>query len=96
MGTGLATSNACAGAGNRTRGLVGGNSRGEKAQESTGAAGFTPARVGSLSERTPGGSKASKRACRPLTGEPGVVEAGGLRGHTFTGGSDGAELAVAG
>jgi len=32
-------------------------------------------------ERTPGGSKASKRACRPLTGEPGVKETGGCRGH---------------
>jgi len=30
------------------------------------------ARFGVVAERTPGGSKASKRACRPLTGEPSV------------------------
>jgi len=30
--------------------------------------------TGSPRERAPGGSKASKRACRPLTGEPGLNE----------------------
>jgi len=81
--SGLATSIVCADARDRTRGLEGASSRGEKAQESTGAAGFTLAGVGSLSERTPEGSKASKRACRLLTGEPGVVEAGGHTGARF-------------
>lgn len=33
---------------------------------------------GVADERTPGGSKASKRACRLLTGEPGVKENAGL------------------
>jgi hypothetical protein len=30
------------------------------------------AKAGVVAERTPGGSKASKRACRPFTGEPSV------------------------
>lgn len=38
--------------------------------------------TGSSRERTPGGSKASKRACRPLTGEPDEEGTIGLRRHT--------------
>jgi len=34
---------------------------------------------GVVAERTPGGSKASKRACRPLTGEPSVGGEGTVR-----------------
>jgi len=35
--------------------------------------------VGVVAERTPGGSKASKRACRPFTGEPSVGGEGTVR-----------------
>jgi len=35
--------------------------------------------TGIVAERTPGGSKASKRACRPLTGEPNVGGKGTVR-----------------
>jgi len=35
--------------------------------------GLTLAKGGVAAERTPGGSKASKRACRPSTGEPSVL-----------------------
>jgi len=37
---------------------------------------LTLARGGVAAERTPGGSKASKRACRPSTGEPRVLGRG--------------------
>jgi len=41
-----------------------------KAQESTDRRGFARKGSGSRRERTPGGSKAPKRACRSFTGEP--------------------------
>lgn len=41
-----------------------------KAQESTGRRDLYPQGWGSRRERTPGGSKAPKRACRSFTGEP--------------------------
>jgi len=50
---------------------------------------------GSSSERTPGGSKASKRACRPFTGEPGVVRTDGQTGRAH-GRAHEAGLAVTG
>jgi hypothetical protein len=37
------------------------------------------AKAGVVAERTPGGSKASKRACRPFTGEPSVGGKGTVR-----------------
>jgi len=37
------------------------------------------AKAGFVAERTPGGSKASKRACRPLTGEPSIRGKGTVR-----------------
>jgi len=39
---------------------------------------------GVVAERTPGGSKASKRACRPLTGEPSVGGRGTVRAARLT------------
>jgi len=55
---------------------------GTKAQESTGVSTSPWPGQGVTNERTPGGSKASKRACRPLTGEPGWIGMGGRIGHT--------------
>jgi len=68
----------------RTRGIDGVSSRGEESHESTDQALSTPARVVEPRERTLGGSKASKRACRRLTGEPGSSRrscAVGVRKH---------------
>jgi len=61
--------------------VVGGSSRGEEAQESTGAAVSPWPGSRSKRERTPEGSKASKRACRLLTGEIGEVGTGGQTGR---------------
>jgi hypothetical protein len=41
------------------------------------------ARCGVVAERTPGGSKTSKRACRPFTGEPSVGGMGTVRAAHF-------------
>jgi len=63
----------------RTHGAAGACSRGEEAQESTGPTTSPWPGRGSPRERTPEGSKASKWACRPLTGEPDVFEQGSSR-----------------
>lgn len=65
---------ACKGATCRARSFAGASSRGEESQESTDPAPQSPARDEEPRERTPGGRKASKRACRRLTGEPGSDE----------------------
>jgi hypothetical protein len=48
--------------------------KGNESQESNDPVPLTPARVRKIGERTLGGSKASKRACRRLTGELGSGE----------------------
>lgn len=57
-----------------TRGLAGARFQGEEAQESTDPTTSPWPGRGSPRERTPEESKASKRACRPFTGEPGDHE----------------------
>jgi hypothetical protein len=78
----------------RTRGRGGASSGGAKTQESTGPGGRMLRRAqarrtrGRSRERTPGGSKASKRAERPRAGEPeGLVSivAVGWRGNSRAG-----------
>jgi hypothetical protein len=64
-----------------------------KAQESTGRR-VTPAREGARRERTPGGSKAPKRACRSFTGEP-RRDKGAAVEVACASGSYAADLAVA-
>jgi hypothetical protein len=63
----------------RARGPAGACSRGEEAQESTDPTTSPWPGRGSPRERTPEGSKASKWACRPLTGEPDELEQGSSR-----------------
>jgi len=67
---------------NRTRNRAGASFRGEMPRR---APAWRP-RPGQgtevANERTPGGSKASKRACRLLTGEPDGKGKGGSCGHT--------------
>jgi hypothetical protein len=46
--------------------------KGQQSQESTDGRPHPGQGHEVVAERTPGGSKASKRACRPLTGEPSV------------------------
>jgi len=70
---------ACGCATDRIPNRGGENSGGWESQESTDGR-FQPGQVnGIVAERTPGGSKASKRACRPLTGEPSVCGMGTVR-----------------
>jgi len=57
------------------------SSRGEEAQESTDPAISPWPGQEVVAERTPGGSKASKRACRPFTGEPSVDGTGRSPSH---------------
>jgi len=56
--------------------LAGGDFRGEETQESTDPTTSPWPGQGSPRERTPGGSKASKWACRPFSGEPDDPERG--------------------
>jgi len=58
--------------------VFGASFRGAKAQESTGRSTNHPGQGAVERERTPEGSKASKRACRLPSGEPGAYEKDGV------------------
>jgi len=60
----------CVSARDRTPNRGGESSGGTEPQESTDGRFQAGQPYGIVAERTPGGSKASKRACRPFTGEP--------------------------